>query len=99
MSGGLEVNIESIGTKGVSGEEGVENKVGVHVVLINGAVFDASWAGVGLGGAPSATSYWQGAVGIDQNGATVATVYHIVEIAGTLTWVDTGATVANLYGA
>ncbi len=65
---------------------------------INPSVFDVSWAGAGTTNAPATADYWEGAVGINNDGATGANVYHIVEISGTLTWVDTGATVANLYG-
>jgi len=62
------------------------------------SVFDISWTGAGIGGAPATSNYWAGAIGVDNDGATGALVYHVVEIAGTLTWVATGTTINNLYG-
>ena len=66
--------------------------------ILQPAGFDITWAGAGTTNAPATTDYWAGAAGINNDGATGANVYHVVEIAGVLTWIDTGATAINLYG-
>jgi len=52
------------------------------------------WTGSGIGAAPSATSFPDFVVGVDQDGVASASVYHT--IGGN--WILTGASVANLYG-
>lgn len=61
-------------------------------------IFTAFWAGAGTTNAPSAAEYRLGSLGANNDGATTANVYHVVPVAGVNTWVDTGATVANIYG-
>lgn len=63
-----------------------------------GAILSAIWSGVGTGSAPDPEDYVQGAIGADQDGVTGGNVYHVVGAAGSKSWVDTGASVANLYG-
>lgn len=53
------------------------------------------WSGSGIGGAESAADLRNGVLGADSDGITTAQVYHVVNGS----WVATGATVANLYGA
>jgi hypothetical protein len=62
-------------------------------------IFNAFWAGAGTTNAPPADEYQQGSLGANNDGASTANVYHVVRVAGVHTWVDTGATVANIYGA
>jgi len=50
------------------------------------------WSGSGTGNAPTTAPV--GTIGANQGGVTAAEVYHFSGSA----WVDTGATVANLYG-
>lgn len=58
----------------------------------------ASWAGSGNGNAPSADFFIEGAIGADTDGVAASLTYHVVDVAGTKSWVPTGATVKNLYG-
>lgn len=61
-------------------------------------IFNAFWAGAGTTNAPAAANYQQGSLGANQDGAAAANVYHVVKVAGVKTWIDTGATVQNIYG-
>ena len=59
----------------------------------------AVWTSANATDAPPAANFVDGAIGAAGNGANDAITYHVVNIAGTKSWVPTGATVANLYGA
>ena len=62
-------------------------------------IFTTFWAGAGTTNAPDAASYKIGTLGANNDGASSADVYHVVDVAGVYTWVSTGATVTNIYGA
>ena len=62
-------------------------------------VFTTFWAGASTTNAPPAKDFKEGTIGANNDGATGANVFHVVNVSGTFTWVDTGATVANIYGA
>ena len=70
-------------------------KEAVRVVVADGAMVAAIWAGAGTGGAPDASNYADGQIGVDSGGAAAGLSYHVFNSA----WVATGGTVANLYGA
>ena len=61
-------------------------------------IFMAFWAGAGTTNAPPAADYQEGSLGANNDGASTANVYHVVSVSGTKSWIDTGATVANIYG-
>ena len=66
--------------------------------LITKNIIMAFWAGAGTTNAPAAANYREGSLGANNDGASTANVYHVVNVANVPTWVDTGATVANIYG-
>ena len=66
---------------------------GAASVTVSGALVSHFWAGTGTTNAP-ATNVVSGQIGVNNDGATTANVYHYNGTA----WVDTGATVLNLYG-
>lgn len=53
------------------------------------------WTGAGITSAPPAANLHNGVLGANSDGATTGQIYHVVDG----TWVATGATVANFYGA
>lgn len=53
------------------------------------------WAGAGTTAAPDPSGMANFTVGVNQGGVTAADVYWVINGA----WVDTGASVANLFGA
>lgn len=61
-------------------------------------IFMAFWAGAGTTNAPPAANFQEGSLGANNDGASSANVYHVVNVANVPTWVSTGATVANIYG-
>lgn len=60
-----------------------------------GSAISYFWTATGLTNAPDPAGFKNGILGADLDGISTAAVYHVVEG----TWVATGATVANLYGA
>lgn len=67
---------------------------GKALVSVANAIISEVWAGAGTTNAPDATDYANFIIGVNNGGASTANVYHVINGA----WVDTGATVANLYG-
>jgi hypothetical protein len=61
-------------------------------------ILSAIWASGGTGNAPDPDDFPVGSIGADNDGASTAATYHVVNVAGTKTWIATGGTVANLYG-
>ena len=70
-------------------------KEAVRVVAQDGAMIAAFWTGAGATSAPDANLYANGQIGSDSDGVTSGLTYHAVNGS----WVATGGTVANLYGA
>ena len=62
------------------------------------SVLAAIWPASGVGSAPAPADFSVGAVGADLLGINTALTYHIVNNAGTKSWVPTGGTVQQLYG-
>jgi len=63
-------------------------------VLISNSMISYHWAGAALTNAPDPTDFPNYQIGINADGASTGNVYHTIDGA----WVDTGATVAQLYG-
>ena len=64
-------------------------------VSVANSMITVHWAGAGTTSAPVATNLPNYTIGVNAGGITTADVYHVIDGA----WVDTGASVANLYGA
>jgi len=52
------------------------------------------WTGAGTTSAPDPATFANYTIGINSDGVSSGNVYHVIDGA----WVDTGATVATLYG-
>lgn len=71
------------------------NTVGLNTATRGISVF---WAGASTTSAPSASVFPVGTIGANADGATTGETYHVVQVAGTATWIATGGTVAHFYG-
>lgn len=63
------------------------------------SIFSAMWASADETGAPDPNDFKVGAIGAASDGDPAGVVYHVTAPAGVKEWTDTGAVVANLYGA
>jgi len=64
-------------------------------VYVANSLISYQWAGAGTTNAPDPATLSDFIVGVNNGGISSANVYHVIDGA----WVDTGATVANLFGA